>query len=223
MRARKAALTSALWILSAAPGLWLAFEFWRDRLSANPIEEIMHRLGWWGLVFLVMSLAVTPIRRVTGRNRIIRYRRFLGLWAFAYLTAHFLTYLVLDQFFAWEYILEDILERPFILSGFAAWLLLIPLAATSTKGWIRRLGRRWTTLHKLVYFSAVLGLLHFYWKVKADTREPLVFALIVLALFSLRVPMMLKAVEEKRRAWQRRRRERTASDAGVETGATTTG
>ena len=165
----------------------------------------MHRLGWWGLVFLVGSLAVTPIRRVTGWNRIIRYRRFVGLWAFAYLTSHFLTYLVLDQFFAWEFIVEDILERPFILSGFAGWLVLIPLALTSTKASIRRLGKRWSTLHKLVYLSAVLGLLHFYWKVKADTREPLVFALIVLALFILRVPMVRKAVEAKRRRWQRRR------------------
>lgn len=203
----------AIWIAAACPGAWLAFEFLQDRLSANPIEEIMHRLGWWGLVFLVASLAVTPIRRVTGWNRIIRYRRFLGLWAFAYLTAHFLSYLVLDQFFAWSYILEDIAERPFILSGFAAWLVLIPLALTSTRGWIRRLGKRWTTLHKLVYLSAVLGLLHFYWKVKADTREPLVFALIVLGLFILRVPMVRKFVEEKRRAWQRRRREREAVPA----------
>jgi sulfoxide reductase heme-binding subunit YedZ len=167
----------------------------------------MHRLGWWGLVFLVASLGVTPLRRLTGWNRVIRWRRFLGLWAFAYLTSHFLTYLVLDQFFAWGFILEDIIERPFILSGFTAWLLLIPLAATSTKGWIRRLGKRWTRLHRLVYVSAVLGLLHFYWKVKADTREPLVFATIVLVLFILRVPIVRKFVEEKRRAWQRRRRE----------------
>lgn len=166
----------------------------------------MLRLGWWGLVFLVASLAVTPVRRLTGWNRIIRWRRFLGLWAFAYLTSHFLTYLVLDQFFAWEFIIEDIVERPFILSGFAAWLLLIPLAATSTKGWIRRLGKRWTRLHRLVYVSAVLGLLHFYWKVKADTREPLVFAMIVLALFILRVPVVRRFIEQKRRAWQHRRR-----------------
>lgn len=207
---RQTTLKTAAWIAAASPGAWLAFEFWQDRLSANPIEEIMHRLGWWGLVFLVGSLAITPIRRLTGWNRIIRYRRFLGLWAFAYLTTHFLSYLVLDQFFAWGYILEDIAERPFILSGFAAWLLLIPLALTSTKGWIRRLGRRWTTLHKLVYVSAVLGLLHFYWKVKADTREPLVFALIVLALFILRVPMVRKFVEGKRRAWQKRKKTRRA-------------
>lgn len=205
---RQTTLKTAAWIAAASPGAWLAFEFWQGRLSANPIEEIMHRLGWWGLAFLVGSLAITPIRRVTGWNRIIRYRRFLGLWAFAYLTTHFLSYLVLDQFFAWGYILEDIAERPFILSGFAAWLLLIPLALTSTKGWIRRLGRRWTTLHKLVYLSAVLGLLHFYWKVKADTREPLVFALIVLVLFILRVPMVRKLVEGKRRAWRKRKKTR---------------
>jgi len=173
----------------------------------------MHRLGWWGLVFLVGSLAITPIRRVTGWNRIIKYRRFVGLWAFAYLTAHFLTYLVLDQFFAWTYILEDIADRPFILSGFTGWLLLIPLAATSTKGWIRRLGKRWTKLHRLVYAAALLGVLHFYWKVKADTREPLVFALILVVLLILRVPMIRRKIEEKRRAWRKRRRE--AASHGV--------
>lgn len=196
-----------MWIGAAAPGAWLAYEFWADRLSANPIEEIMHRLGWWGLVFLVGSLAITPVRRVTGWNRIIKVRRFVGLWAFAYLTAHFLTYLVVDQFFAWRYILEDIAERPFILSGFTAWLLLIPLAATSTKGWIRRLGKRWTKLHRLVYLAGLLGVLHFYWKVKADTREPLVFALILLVLLILRVPMVRRKVEEVRRAWRKRKRE----------------
>lgn len=208
-------MTAALWIGAAAPGAWLAYEFWADRLSANPIEDIMHRLGWWGLVFLLGSLAITPVRRLTGWNRIIRYRRFVGLWAFAYLTAHFLTYLVLDQFFAWTYILEDIAERPFILSGFTGWLLLIPLAATSTKGWIRRLGRRWTKLHRLVYVAGLLGVLHFYWKVKADTREPLVFALLLLVLLMLRLPMVRRKIEQARRAWRKRRRE-SASPESVE-------
>ncbi|MDH3297006.1 MAG: sulfoxide reductase heme-binding subunit YedZ, partial [Gemmatimonadota bacterium] len=133
-----------------------------------------------------------------GWNRLIRYRRFVGLCAFTYLTAHFLSYVVLDQFFAWSFILEDIAERPFIMSGFAAWLLLIPLAVTSTKGWIRRLGRRWTKIHRLVYISCLLGVLHFYWKVKADTQEPLVFAQIVLILLLLRTP----AVRRRIAAWR---------------------
>lgn len=136
----------------------------------------------------MLSLAITPVRWITGWNRLVRHRRFAGLLAFSYLTAHFLSYIVLDQFFAWSYILEDIIERPFIMSGFAAWLLLIPLAVTSSKRWIRRLGRRWTNLHRLVYVAGGLGVLHYYWKVKADTREPLVFAGILALLLFIRLP-----------------------------------
>ncbi len=182
------------------PGAWLASDFLRDRLGANPIEEVVHRLGWWGLVFLMLSLAVTPVRRLTGWNRLVRHRRFVGLVAFGYLTAHFLSYVVLDQFFAWSYILEDIVERPFIMSGFAAWLLLIPLAITSTRRWIRRLGRRWVKLHRLVYVAGALGVLHFYWKVKADTREPLIFALVLLVLLLLRFPMVRRWIVRLRQA-----------------------
>jgi len=176
------------------PAAWLVSDFLRDRLGANPIEEVLHRLGWWGLVFLILSLAVTPVRRLTGWTRLVRYRRFVGLIAFGYLTAHFLSYIVLDQFFAWSYILEDIIERPFIMSGFAAWILLIPLAVTSTRRWIRRLGRRWMKLHRLVYAAGGLGVLHYYWKVKADTREPLVFALVMLLLLLLRTPAVRRRV-----------------------------
>lgn len=182
------------------PGAWLASDFLRDRLGANPIEEVVHRLGWWGLVFLMLSLAVTPVRRLTGWNRLVRHRRFVGLVAFGYLTAHFLSYVVLDQFFAWSYILEDIVERPFIMSGFAAWLLLIPLAITSTRSWNRRLGRRWVKLHRLVYVAGALGVLHFYWKVKADTREPLIFAVVLLVLLLLRVPMVRRWIVRLRQA-----------------------
>ncbi len=182
------------------PGAWLASDFLRDRLGANPIEEVVHRLGWWGLVFLMLSLAVTPVRRLTGWNRLVRHRRFVGLVAFAYLTAHFLSYVVLDQFFAWSYILEDIVERPFIMSGFAAWFLLMPLAITSTRRWIRRLGRRWVKLHRLVYVAGALGVLHFYWKVKADTREPLIFAVVLLVLLLLRFPMVRRWIVRLRQA-----------------------
>lgn len=182
------------------PGAWLASDFLRDRLGANPIEEVVHRLGWWGLVFLMLSLAVTPVRRLTGWNRLVRHRRFVGLVAFGYLTAHFLSYVVLDQFFAWSYILEDIVERPFIMSGFAAWLLLIPLAITSTRRWIRQLGRRWVKLHRLVYVAGALGVLHFYWKVKADTREPLIFAVVLLMLLLLRIPMVRRWIIRLRKA-----------------------
>lgn len=143
---------------------------------------------------------MTPIRLLTGWNRIIRYRRFVGLLAFTYLTSHFLSYIVLDQFFAWSFIIEDIIERPFIMSGFAAWVLLIPLAITSSKRWIRRLGRRWTKLHRVAYVAGLLGVLHYYWKVKADTQEPLVFALIILILLLLRTPAVRRRVVSLRRA-----------------------
>ena len=182
------------------PGAWLASDFLRNRLGANPIEEVVHRLGWWGLVFLMLSLAVTPVRRLTGWNRLVQHRRFVGLVAFAYVTAHFLSYVVLDQFFAWSYILEDIVERPFIMSGFAAWLLLIPLAIPSTRRWIRRLGRRWVKLHRLVYVAGALGVLHFYWKVKADTREPLIFAMVLLVSLLLRFPMVRRWIVRLRQA-----------------------
>ena len=181
------------------PAAVLAADFVFDNLGANPIEEVMHRLGWWGLIFLMLSLAITPFRWVTGWNRLVRYRRFAGLLAFTYLTTHFLSYVVLDQFFGWSYIIEDIVERPFIMSGFAAWVLLTPLAITSTRKWIRRLGRRWTKLHRLVYVASALGVLHYYWKVKADTREPLVFAAVLMLLLLLRIPAVGRRVAGLRR------------------------
>ena len=177
-----------VWVVCLLPALWLGYEALAGQLGANPIEEVLHRTGWWALALLMVSLAVTPIRRITGWNRVIRYRRLLGLFAFAWATAHFLGYVVLDQWFAWSFIVEDIAERPFILVGFAAWLLLLPLAVTSTRGWIRRLGKRWGVLHRLVYLAAALGSLHFFWKVKADTREPLAFIAVLVALLLLRAP-----------------------------------
>ncbi len=161
MRDRAWAVRAGIWVLGLIPAGLLVVDFLRGRLGANPIEEVMHRLGWWALAILLISLAVTPLRRITGWNRVIRYRRLIGLFAFAYATAHFLAYIVLDQWFAWGYIVEDIAKRPFILAGFSAWLLLVPLAVTSTTGWIRRLGSRWGRLHRLVYAAAALGTLHF--------------------------------------------------------------
>ncbi|MEE9208695.1 MAG: protein-methionine-sulfoxide reductase heme-binding subunit MsrQ [Gemmatimonadota bacterium] len=177
-----------VWAGALSPAAWLAYRAWTGDLGANPIEEIQLATGWWGLTFLVCTLAVTPIRRFTRWKRVVRLRRLVGLFAFFYVTLHFLNYLVLDQFFAWEYIAEDILERPFITIGFAAWLILLSLASTSTTGWIRRLGGRWRQLHSLIYIAAVLGALHFTWKVKADTREPLVFAVVLAVLLASRVP-----------------------------------
>lgn len=181
---------AVVWVACLLPAAWLVADAAMGRLGANPIEEVLHRTGWWALTLLLVSLSITPLRRLTGWNRLVRYRRLLGLFAFAWASTHFLGYVVLDQWFAWPYIVEDIAERPFILVGFAAWLLLVPLAVTSTTGWIRRLGRRWQLLHRVVYAAAGLGTLHFFWKVKADTREPLIFIAILAALLLLRAPII---------------------------------
>lgn len=182
------AAKALVWVAALAPAAWLGWRAYAGGLGANPIEEITHQTGWWALTLLLVTLSVTPIRRLTGWHRVIRFRRLLGLFAFFYATLHFLTYLVLDQFFAFGYILEDIMERPFITVGFAAWLILLSLAATSTTGWIRRLGKKWRRLHRLVYVAAGLGSLHFLWKVKADTREPLIFITVLAVLLLLRLP-----------------------------------
>jgi methionine sulfoxide reductase heme-binding subunit len=161
-----------------------------EGLGADPFETLTHRTGWWALTLLLASLAVTPLRRLTGWNPIIGVRRLLGLWAFAYVVLHFAIYLV-DQELVLAYVAEDVLERPYVTAGFAAFLLLIPLAATSTRGMIRRLGgRRWQRLHRLVYVSAALGVLHFLWLVKADLREPLLFAAVLGVLLALRLPWL---------------------------------
>ena len=156
-------------------------------LGANPIEELIHRLGIWGLNFLLITLAVTPLRRLTGKSWLLRFRRMLGLFAFFYVLMHFLTYAGLDQRFDLPVIFEDIAERPFITVGFTAFLLLIPLAVTSTNAMMKRLGRRWQKLHRLVYVIAVLGVVHFYWQVKLDTLEPLIYAAILAALLGYRL------------------------------------
>lgn len=176
------------WALGLTPLALLALR-WLDRgLGANPIEALILHFGIWGLGLLLVTLAVTPLRRVTGQNALIVARRPLGLFAFFYVALHFLTYVGLDQFFAWEYIVEDIVERPFITVGFAAFVLLIPLAITSTKGWIRRLGKRWTLLHRLVYVAAALGVVHYYWNVRADEWDPLVYGGILAVLLLWRLP-----------------------------------
>jgi len=180
-------LKAALFVLAAVPAVWLGVDFLRGNLTADPIEAITHRTGWWGLTMLMVTLAVTPIRRFTGWNQVIKLRRMLGLWAFFYVTLHLLTYVVLDLFFAFDIFLEDVAERPYITVGLAAWVMLLTLAFTSTKGWIRRLGKNWQRLHRLVYVAATLGVIHFFWQVKADTREPLIYAGILGVLLLLRV------------------------------------
>jgi methionine sulfoxide reductase heme-binding subunit len=180
-------LKPLVFLAALAPFAVLVWRGVTHQLGANPIEAITLFTGRWTLRFLLVALAVTPLRRLTGWHEVIRYRRMLGLFAFFYATLHFSTYIVLDQFFEWAFILKDIAKRPYITVGFAAFVLLVPLALTSTKGWIRRLGRRWQVLHRLVYVSGVLAIVHFLWKVKADTRDPFLYGAILALLLALRV------------------------------------
>lgn len=168
-----------------------------DSLGANPIEAVTRGLGDWALRLLLITLAVTPLRRLTGLPWLLRLRRMLGLFAFFYATLHMLTYVWLDQFFDWGFILKDIVKRPFITVGFIGFVLLIPLAATSTNAMMRRLGRNWSRLHKAVYAIGVLAVLHFWWMVKADVREPALYAGILAVLLGLR---LIWKVREKQRA-----------------------
>jgi methionine sulfoxide reductase heme-binding subunit len=185
---------SAVWIGCLIPVGRLAQRwFLGDQLGANPIEELTHWSGLSALVILLASLAVTPARRLTGWNHLQKARRTLGLFAFFYASLHFVTYLWLDQFFAWSFIVEDIAERPFVLSGTAAFVCLVPLAVTSTRGWVRRLGRRWITLHRLAYAAAALALLHYVWKQKADFREPAIAGLVLGVLLAIRLVWWLRA------------------------------
>lgn len=176
-----------------------AFGIWGMSLGANPVEALLHRCGLWGLKFLLITLAVTPLRRITGWNWLIRFRRMLGLFAFFYILLHFLVYAGLDQQFALNYIVEDIVERPYITLGIIALVLLLPLAVTSTNGMMRRLGRRWQKLHRLVYPIAILGVWHFYWQVKQDITEPLIYAGILALLFGIRYFYYLQRKRKQRR------------------------
>ena len=169
----------------------LALLAWRGvagGLGANPIEYITHATGWWTLAFLLMTLLVTPLRRLTNLNWLLRLRRMLGLFAFFYVCLHFTTYLWLDQFFDWRSILKDIAKRPFITVGFSAFVLLVPLAATSTNAMVKRLGaRRWQWLHRAVYAIATLGVVHYWWLVKKDITEPAIFAVLLAILLGARL------------------------------------
>jgi sulfoxide reductase heme-binding subunit YedZ len=155
-------------------------------LGANPVEEIQDRLGNWGLRFIMIALAVTPLRRLSGWNWLLRFRRMLGLFAFFYVLLHFFAWLILDQGVLWSAILEDITERPFITLGFTGLLILLAMAVTSTNGMRRRLGRRWQQLHYGAYIAGILGVWHFWWQVKKDIQDPLIYAVILGVLLGYR-------------------------------------
>jgi sulfoxide reductase heme-binding subunit YedZ len=159
----------------------------QGKLGANPIERITHETGDWTLILLLVTLTITPLRRITGVNELISFRRMLGLFAFLYGTLHFLTYIWLDKFFDIHEIVKDVYKRPFITAGFTGFVLMIPLAITSTKGWIRRLGKRWQMLHRLIYASAIAGVVHYIWLVKKDVRKPMIYALVLGALLLWRM------------------------------------
>jgi len=188
-----------VFLLALAPAGWLAWRTVHDALGVNPVEELELTTGIWAYRFLLLSLAITPLRRLSGWNTAIRFRRMLGLFAFAYATAHLLIYVVVDQGLAVRYILQDVAKRRFITAGMVAFILLVPLAITSTKGWIRRLGRRWQALHRLVYVSAAAAALHFIWKVKVPIGEPVYYAGLLAILLGVRLLWRRRPVVAARR------------------------
>ncbi len=166
----------------------LGWKAYMGLLGANPIEVITHSTGDWTLIFLLITLAVRPLRKLSGQPWLIRYRRMFGLFAFFYVTLHFLTYIWLDKFFNVHDMLADIAKRKFITVGFTGFVLLIPLALTSTSGWIRRLGgKRWQALHRLIYAAAICGVIHYLWLVKADIRKPLQYGTVLAVLLGYRL------------------------------------
>ena len=178
-----------VFLLCSLPLSWLALRAFGVSglsLGPNPVEALLHGLGLWALRLLLLTLCIRPAAVMLHQPRLMRLRRMVGLWAFTYLVLHFLTWLVLDRGLEFDGVAADIVKRPFITVGFAALLLLIPLAVTSTDRWMRRLGQRWHTLHKLIYVAALLGSLHFLWLVKADWREPALYIGAYVALMAWR-------------------------------------
>ncbi|MEO8601224.1 MAG: protein-methionine-sulfoxide reductase heme-binding subunit MsrQ [bacterium] len=175
------------------PLAWLAVDAYRGELGANPIETITHTTGLWALRILLASLTITPLRRLFGWNKLIQYRRMLGLFAFFYACLHLATWIGLDHFFDWGRLLADLRKRQYIIAGAVAYLSLLPLALTSTRGWIRRLGKRWTTLHRLAYVAAFAAVVHYWWLVKADVRAPLWYAGALAVLLGVRLIYALRS------------------------------
>lgn len=187
-RAQFAWIWGALWAGCLLPLPLLAADALRDALGANPVEYITRATGDWTLRLLLLTLAVTPLRQLTGWHWLVRLRRMLGLYAFFYGCLHLATYVWLDQFFDWPGIVADIVKRPFVTLGFAAFTLMVPLALTSTHGMIRRLGgRNWQRLHRSVYAVGLLGVAHYAWLVKKDLTEPVLYAVVLGLLFVLRL------------------------------------
>ena len=181
-------LKAALFLASLIPLIRLGWYGYSSQLGANPIEYITRSLGTWTLVFLLITLSITPLRKLSGWSWLIKLRRMAGLFAFFYALLHFTTYIWLDQFFDLNSIYKDVIKRPFITIGFSAFIMLIPLAITSTNAMMRKLGgKRWQMLHRLIYLVAIFGVLHYWWLVKKDITQPLIYAVVLAALLGYRV------------------------------------
>lgn len=182
------ALKPAVFLASLGPAIWLVVRGFQGELGVNPVETVTNDTGIWTLRFIVLTLAVTPVRWLTGWNPVALFRRMLGLFAFFYGTLHFLTYFILDHSLELAGVWDDVVKRPYITAGFTAFILMVPLALTSTHGWIRRLGgHRWNRLHQLVYITGIGAVLHYLWKVKLDTTNPFIYIVIVGVLLGARV------------------------------------
>ncbi|KPK10843.1 MAG: sulfite oxidase [Acidithiobacillales bacterium SG8_45] len=190
-----------LFLAALVPLAWLVWDGVQGRLSPNPVEAITHRTGDWILNFLLLTLAITPLRKISGWHWLLRLRRMLGLFAFFYAFLHFTTYIWLDQFFDLSEVWKDIAKRPYITVGFTAFVLLIPLALTSTNAMVKRLGgKRWRRLHRLVYIIASAGVLHYLWLVKSDIRLPLAYGFVLAILLVLRIPSVNQRITATQRA-----------------------
>jgi sulfoxide reductase heme-binding subunit YedZ len=185
-------LKTVIFLLALVPFVLLLVRGWKNELGANPIETVTHITGIWTIRFLVITLAISPLRKLTGQAILIRFRRMLGLFTFFYASMHFLTYIWLDQYFDWPFIIKDITEHPYIIVGFTTFLILFSLAVTSPRFMVRKMGKNWKKLHRLIYPAAFLASFHFLWLVKSDIREPLLY----FALFTILMLLRLPSVQE---------------------------
>jgi methionine sulfoxide reductase heme-binding subunit len=182
-----------LFLLCATPALYLGWRYYKQDLTANPVEYITHYTGDWTIRFILITLVVTPLRGLFNEPQLTRFRRMLGLFAFFYGVSHFMTWLWIDKFFDWNEMFKDILKRKFITIGMTALLLMAPLAVTSTAGWVRRMGfKRWQRLHRLIYFSGLAAVIHYMWLVKSDERLPLMYGAILTVLMAYRVVIWMR-------------------------------
>ena len=201
--------TQILWLThigALIPLAWLAFDYWADTLSVNWIQDITLRTGKPALVLLALSLACTPLNIVLGIRNIIPARKWLGLYGFGYAAVHFLIFIGVDYAFDWAFIWEDVGTKLYVIVGFAALLILIPLAITSTKGWMRRLGKRWKKLHQLVYIAGILAVFHYVWVVKSDYREPIAWGILLGFFLVVRIPKVRKQIANWRTGRSKTRR-----------------